>query len=106
MDKPRTNQQNKSLHLWCTQTAEQLNEGGLDKRLVMESLQIDVPWSMDSVKNDLFNHIALEMFDRTSSQLTTGELQTVFKILEKAMQEGLGIQCLPWPDIYSQSLEK
>jgi len=95
--KPRTSKQNNSLNKWCGDMAERFNEAGLDKKAIFKKLDVDIPWNKDSVRDDLFNHISQDLYDKTSSQLDTKQTQVVFKILEKALLESFGF-CLPWPD--------
>ena len=103
-DKPRTTKQNNSLQVLCRQYAEALNDGGLEKKVVLDLLKLDVPWTQDSVRDDLFNPISRAMYDKTSSQLDTKAIQMVYKVLDRDLAESFGIT-LPWPDIYSQSHE-
>jgi len=104
MNKPRTLKQNASLHKGLTNLADELNAAGLDMKKVLKP-GVDIPWTLESAKEYLFNPIAGVMFDgRTSSELDTTEIQAVWDVLIRHTGEKHGVT-VPWPDIYSQSLE-
>lgn len=69
MDKPapRTEQQNKSLHLYCQHVAEALNAAGLDIEQVLKNTTMQIEWTKDSVKEILW---------RTAQQRITGKYST------------------------------
>ena len=81
----RTPQQNKCLHDGLRHLADELNERGLDMKAVLPT--IDIPWTMESAKEYLFNRIAKIMFDgRTSSELNTTEMQQVWEAIKEGAQ--------------------
>ena len=100
--KPRTPKQNRSLHKGLTNLADELNVAGLDMKKVLKP-GVDIPRTLDSAKEFLFNPISLVMYERTSSELDTKEIQAVWDVLIRHTGEKFGIT-IPWPDIYSQSL--
>ena len=102
-EKPRTVKQNASLHLGLTNLADEFNGAGLDMKKVLKP-GIDIPWTKDSVKEFMFNPISEIMFDgKTSSDLTTKEIQAVWDVLIRHTGEKHGVT-VPWPNIYSQSM--
>jgi len=73
--KLRSGQQNKSIHVDCTLIADKLNDAGLG---IKEVITIDVPWTMENVKNLLFKRIMLRMFNKKSTtklDKNTGEIE-------------------------------
>ena len=91
----RTGQQNKCLHEGLRHLADELNERGLDMKAVLPT--IDIPWTMESAKEYLFNRIAKIMFDgRTSSELNTTEMQQVWDVLMRHTGEKHGVY-VEWP---------
>ena len=64
--KPRTDAQNKSLHLFCKILAGNLNAAGLDMRLVLKP-GYSIPWSGDSVKEHLWRPIQQAMLNKKST---------------------------------------
>lgn len=93
----RTNQQNKALHLFFTQLAEKLNEGGLDFKNVVT---IDVPFTPEMVKNYLWRPIQRLVLKKESTrELNKREdIDLIYDILIKAIGEKFNIY-IPFPDI-------
>ena len=54
----RTNLQNRSLHKYCAQIADELNSRGLDQQLVLNE-RPELAWTMDSVKENLVRPILI-----------------------------------------------
>ena len=93
----RTLKQNNCLQPLCREYAERMNDAGFDKAAIHKMMDMSVPWTADSVRKELFNTIAIAMFEKTSSRLSTTELQDVYKVLDKKIAECTGIT-LAWPD--------
>jgi len=96
MSEPRTPKQNGCLHAGLRSLGERFNDAGLDMRKVLKPA-VDIPWTEASVKEYMFNPIALVMYDRTSSHLTTVEIQEVWKVLNRHTGEKHAIT-VAWPD--------
>ena len=92
----RTTQQNSCLHSYCSQLAESFNDIGLDMRRTLRH-DIDIPWTMETVKEYMFNFISLAMYDKTSSELDTIQMQKVYETLNRHTSDKHGIG-LEWPD--------
>jgi hypothetical protein len=93
----RTIPQNNSLQKGCRNLAELFGDAGKDMRKVLKP-EIEIPWTGDSVREYMFNPIAKIMFDgRTSSELSTEEIQEVWKVLIRHTGEKHGVTT-PWPD--------
>lgn len=102
MDKPRSLQQNKSLHLGCRNLADKFNDAGLDMKKVLKP-EIDIPWTESSIKEYMFNPISKVMFDgKTSSELDTKEIQAAWAVMIRFTGEKHGVTTV-WPDLISQS---
>lgn len=92
--KQRTLQQNKSIHIGCTQIANVLVENGVSLNKVIKNLEIRP--SMESVK-DIFRSIAHAKYGIDSTtQLTTQQVNDVWEDLIKAVSESTGI-FIPFP---------
>ncbi len=94
----RTDPQNRSLHKWATLMADDLNDAGMDQRVVMEQFKdgFDVPWTMEAVKH-VFRTVAKAMYDVDSTaELTTKQMQSVYEVVDARLSEITGIRH-EWP---------
>lgn len=105
-DKLRTETQNRSLHKFCTEMADVLNENGISVPLFLKDFEID--WSKEMVKS-VIRSIGKQKFDKESTTLlTTKEIQSCYEEFNRrAAQEGIHV---PWPsqessENYINSLE-
>jgi len=70
----RTLQQNKSLHLWCSQIANTLNCNNLYMTGIFGN---DIEWSMELVKTQIIKSLIKKLFDIDSTtKLKRKELET------------------------------
>lgn len=85
----RTILQNRSIHLYCKQVAEALNEKGLGVTAVLKP---EIQFSMLTIKEQLFKPIlsALRGKDSTT-QMDTHEINAVYDVMNKALSEKYGI---------------
>ncbi|RJQ67313.1 MAG: hypothetical protein C4519_24260 [Desulfobacteraceae bacterium] len=96
--KTRTTQQNKALHLWFTQLANELNDNGCDMRQVI-SQAVDIPWSPYTIKEHLFRPTMKTMFGYKSTRLLkTNEIDKIFDVISKAIGERTGL-FIPFPSV-------
>ena len=94
--KQRTLTQNAALHKYCQLLADTLNDGGLDMRTVLKP-EVDIPWTMESVKENLWKPIQKTAIGKNSTtQPLTNEYSIVYEILSKHLSEKLGVY-VPWP---------
>lgn len=95
-EKQRTDQQNKSLHLYFTQLAETLNDAGLDMRKVLRP-SIDIPWSGETIKEYLWKPIMEFQLQKSSTtELTTKEIDEIYDTINRHLSEKFGIT-VEWP---------
>jgi len=87
----RTPQQNKALHKYFDMLADVLNEAGLDQRVVLKP-GIDIPWSRDSIKEQLWRPIQLAMTGKESTtELDTKEPSQIYETLNRHLAAKLGV---------------
>lgn len=99
-EKQRTDSQNKALHLFFTQLAEELNSAGLDMRKTLKP-DVDIPWSGRTIKEYLWRPIMTAQTGKSSTtELTTKEIDLVFDTINRHLGEKLGIH-LDFPSIES-----
>lgn len=88
-EKQRTIAQNNSIHLGCTQIADLLIEHGISLSVAIKNL--DVRPTMHSIK-DVFRSIATAKYGiESTSELTTWQVNEVWKDLSKALEESTGV---------------
>ncbi len=98
MPKQLTRTAQNALHLWFEQVAEELNNKGITQRMLLEKINgIDVPCSKESIK-DLWKAIQSRYIGKKSTtSLTSGEIDKIYDALNKALGERL--EChVPFPD--------
>lgn len=97
---PRTETQNKALHLYFTQLAEELNNAGYDMRKTLRN-DIDIPWSGSTIKEYLFRPVMkAQLGKKSTTELTTKEIDQVFDVINRHLGEKLGIH-VPFPSLES-----
>ncbi len=91
----RTGLQNKSLHKYLTQIAQDLAEAGLDMR---EVVKLPINPTLENVKENLFHPVMTAMYPEISStkDLDTKQMQAVYEVFNSAMGERLGVS-RDWP---------
>lgn len=88
-EKQRTVLQNNSIHLGCSQIADLLIEHGISLSVAIKNL--DVRPTMHSIK-DVFRSIANAKYGvESTSELSTWQVNEVWKDLAKALEESTGI---------------
>jgi len=91
MDKPRTESQNKALHLYFSHLAEILNDNNLDMRKVLKP-SINIPWTAKSIKEYLWRPIMkIQLGKDSTTELTTKEIVEVYDVINKHLGEQFGI---------------
>jgi len=104
----RTNKQNRSIHLGCSQIADILVENGISLQVAFKN--IEVRPTMEVIKG-IFRQIANAKFEVTSTaDLTTSQVDKVWEDLIKPLSENTGVY-FSFPsqedsENYLQSLEE
>jgi hypothetical protein len=97
-EKPRTTSQNKALHLLYELIAQELNDHGLDMRVVLKP-EVDIPWSKETVKNFIWRPIQKAQLGKESTtELTTKEVQEVTETINRHFGEKFGLH-VPFPSV-------
>ena len=93
--KTRTTKQNKALHLFFSQLADELNDRG---QYISKVIRIDAPWDGARVKELIWREVQKKMTGKESTtQLTTKEINEIFEAIHLALaNKGIEIQ---WPAI-------
>ena len=91
MDKIRTTRQNSALHLMFTQLADELTKAGLDMKKTLKP-EIDIRWTPENIKEYMWRPIQVALLNKKSTtELTTREIDQVFDIICKHLGEKFGI---------------
>ena len=81
----RTTKQNNSIHLWFEEVARELNDRGIDMRVLVKNLQVS--HTKDSIKG-VWKAIAEAKYGKKSTtELTTKEVDEVFDEFNKLLAE-------------------
>ena len=96
-EKTITSKQFNALHVFCERVADQLNEAGLDQRIVLKP-SVAIDWSKDSVKQYLFKPLLEAMTGKTSTtDQDTVEPSKVADTMARHLGEKFGITLPEWP---------
>ena len=98
--KPRTEQQNRSLHLLFRMLAEELNLAGLDMRKTLKP-DIDIIWTDKSVKEYLWRPIQKAMYQKKSTTELNKqeEIDKIYEVICRHLADKFGFECPPFPSI-------
>jgi len=98
----RTSRQNRAIHLWFTQVANELNEKGLDMRAVLKK-DLPIRWSKESVKEHLWRTVQKTLLGKTSTtKLKRHEVDEIYNYLVDALtikSNGM-LEIPPFPNKY------
>ena len=90
----RTNQQNRSLHLFCEMLAQELTFAGISQRVLLEAIN-EVDNSAESVKA-VFRTLGKAKYLKSSTaELTTKEMSDIYDEFNRNLSK-IGIY-VPWP---------
>ena len=76
--------------------ADSLNESGQDMRKTLKP-EIEIPWTMESIKNLMFKPIIKAMFGVDSTkELNTKQISEAYEVLNRHTASKLGVSVV-WP---------
>ena len=95
----RTENQNRALHLWLTQIADELNANGITAQQIF-SKPVEHFWTPELVK-EMWRKIQKAMFnERSTTKLKkTEQIDKIVDVFTKMIAERAQIQCPPFPSI-------
>ena len=96
----RTNTQNKALHLWCKQIADEYNNKGYTVEEVLKNFKMQLHWTPTAVKEIIIKTALARMFgkDSTTQLAKTGEIEKLIDVVTKFNAQ-LHIEYIPFPSI-------
>ena len=88
----RTLTQNRAIHLYCNLLAKKFNASGLDMKTVLKP-SVEIPWSQDTVKEQLFKVVMNAMFPEIEStkDLDSKQVSEVYETLNRHTAAKLGV---------------
>ena len=98
-EKPKTAAQRNAFHLWCGQLAEQLNDAGLDQKVVFDEMKkgVDIPWTKETVKENLWKPVQRAVVKKAfTEQLAINEHNDIYLVLHRWLSSK-GFPCPPFP---------
>lgn len=98
LEKQRTVQQNKALHVYFSLIANALNDGGYDMRKVLKP-EVEIPWSPRAVKEYLWRPVMkIQLQKASTTQMSTTDIDLVFDTINRHLGEKFGIH-EPFPSL-------
>lgn len=92
----RTSKQNRAMHLYFTQLAEELNDAGFDMKKTLRE-DVNIPWTPTNIKENLWRPLQRAYLRIESTKnLKSGDIDKVYEILNKEIGERTGVY-VPWP---------
>lgn len=89
----RTSQQNKSLHKYLEELSRELNNAGIDVKVMVKNLRV---WSTPEMLKVIFKAIAFEKYQVTSTaDLTTKQLTECYEEMNR-LTSSVGV-AIPFP---------
>lgn len=105
VNKQRTLQQNRALHLYLEHLSETLNDAGLDIKKTLAS-NAEVPWSPATVKELIWRPLMKAQLGKASTkQLTTKEIDLVLDTVARYLGQNHGLS-VSFPSIETMLHEK
>ncbi len=97
MTKPRTNQQNKALHLYFEMVAQALNDAGLSQQVVLSKYKVELDWSKERVKENLWRPIQKALTHKTSTTELKkhGDIDPIYEHVNRFLSQ-MGVH-VPFP---------
>lgn len=104
--KQRTDAQNKSLHLYLSMVARELNNQGQTMQDVVKKInKVEIRPTTENLKEIVWREIQKAMFDKESTTfLTKGEVTQVYEVMSAWLAKNFGID-LPFPFDEEKALE-
>ncbi len=84
-EKQRTDAQNRALHKYFQELADELNRRGM---YISQVIKFDAPWDAARVKELIWRETQKKILGKDSTtELTTSEIDQVFEVIHRALAE-------------------
>jgi len=96
--KQRSITQNAALHKYFTLLADELNAGGFDMRKMLKQ-DIDIPWTMESVKEHLWRPLQeVIVKEKSTAKVERADYSKIYDVWSRHLSQKLGV-FVPWPSV-------
>lgn len=96
--KPYTDNQRRATWLYMTQKSEQLNDSGLDMRVVLKPTY-SIPWTKENFHDHIWIPIQRALYKTDSMRdLTKEQVSKIFEVIERELGEKHGLDHVPFPN--------
>jgi hypothetical protein len=97
----RTDKQNRSLHKWFEQVANEMNERGMTVEMVLSTYKVQIDWNKTRFKELVWRPVQEALTNKASStEPETNEYIEIYDHINRWLSEQ-GVH-IPWPDRFSQ----
>ena len=94
--KQRSLTQNQALHKYFTLLADELNGGGFDMRRTLKQ-DVDIPWTMEAVKEHLWKPIQTAITkEKSTAKADRKDYSKIYDVLSRHLSQKLGV-FVSWP---------
>lgn len=95
----RTEQQNRALHLWFEHVAKALNNAGLSTQQVLSHYKMELDWTKERVKEDIWKPVQKAVTGKTSTtELKKQEdITLVWEHINRFFADKLKMETIPFP---------
>ena len=94
----RTSRQNRSVWLYCTLLAEELNNSGTYMVLFFYKKGAQVSWTKESVMEAIWRPIQIAMFEiKSTTKIKTHQVSEIYEEINRFIGEKFGLS-VPFPD--------
>lgn len=93
----RSAAQNNALHMWLGRLAKELNDAGLDMRVVLKP-EVHIPWTLYSAKDHLWRPVQRAICGKDSTvDPERGEYIQIYQTISRHLSQSNGFTAPEWP---------
>lgn len=108
--KAKTPSQRNAFHIWCDVLATELNDAGLDQRVVFAAMKdgVEIPWRKLTVKENLWKpiqEVVVRKAFNSTEDLAIDEHNKVYEVLHRWLTSQKW-PCPAWPDRWNAGVKR
>lgn len=106
-ERPATDPQKRSLHLWFRWVAECLNAHGIGMKALFAVREVDVPWTDVAVKEAIFRPVYSAVSgEKSTTMANTQHYPEAYKIISHKIAECTGVTLPEWPSRFGETSDR